>query len=299
MKAFVLIVCCLIGNLSLLAQSHVYRPLPDSNTTWVYYQETYSAGQLVFTELVNYYLGEDTVDNGYVYHKVYKYSNSNYKEYIGAYRNVADSMKVYALSEPPYLDGLLIYDFKHEVGDSIYVAQQFPLYVVVVAKDSILINNVYFHYLHIQDPETGGFYINDLWIEGVGTTKELLRSLYYSEFTSSQLYCKRQNHSIEYLNPIITDPPEFCLDLSLNTTSLLNEFSFKVYPLPTTDFIYIKNPVNSKEEPLCEIFDLSGRLLKRDVTRDHMINISDLNIGTYILFIKNSTIFYRTKIIKI
>ena len=298
MKALVLFVCCFIGSLSLNAQNHTYTPLPDSNSTWVYYQETYYAGQLVLTELVNYYLGEDTVDNGYVYHKVYKYNDTNNKQFIGAYRNVVDSMKVYALSETPFINGLLIYDFKHEVGDSIYVAQQFPLYVVVVAKDSILMNNVYFHYLHIQDPETGGFYINDLWIEGIGTTKELLKSLYYSEFTSSQIYCKRQNHSIEYLNPLIIGPPEYCLDLSLGLAKLLNKTSLKIYPFPTNDFVYFEN-IEASLETHIEIYDLFGRLLKKETTLNRKINISDLKSGTYILFIENSSQFYRTKIIKI
>jgi len=298
MKALVLFVCCFIGSLSLNAQNHTYTPLPDSNSTWVYYQETYYAGQLVLTELVNYYLGEDTVDNGYVYHKVYKYNDTNNKQFIGAYRNVVDSMKVYALSETPFINGLLIYDFKHEVGDSIYVAQQHPLYVVVVAKDSILMNNVYFHYLHIQDPETGGFYINDLWIEGIGTTKELLKSLYYSEFTSSQIYCKRQNHSIEYLNPLIIGPPEYCLDLSLGLAKLLNKTSLKIYPFPTNDFVYFEN-IEASLETHIEIYDLFGRLLKKETTLNRKINISDLKSGTYILFIENSSQFYRTKIIKI
>jgi hypothetical protein len=298
MKEFVLIVCCLAGNLSLLAQSHVYSPLPDSNATWVYYQETYSAGQLVFTELVNYYLGEDTVNNGYVYHKVYKYSNNNYKEYIGAYRNVEDSMRVYALSEFPFENGLLIYDFNHEVGDTFFIPSELQFGpITVIDKDSIFINNNYFHYLHIQDLDNG-YYLNDLWIEGVGTTKELLRSLYYSEFTSSQLLCASYNHDLYYNNPVFINPDTTCLDLMLALKEKFSDFNYRIYPNPSNDYINIQ--INSDAINISlEIYDLFGRLIRKEFTNEKIINISELPRGTYIIYLQSSKINYRTKIIKI
>lgn len=298
MKEFVLFIFCLLGTICLKAQTHVYTPLPDSNATWVYYQETYSAGQLVFTELVNYYLGEDTINNGYIYHKVYKYNNTSNSEYIGAYRNVQDSMKVYALSEFPYVNGLLIYDFNHEIGDSIYIPQQFPLYVVVVAKDSIFINNIYFHYLHIQDPETGGFYINDLWIEGVGTTKELLKSLYYSEFTTSQLLCTSYNHDLNYNDPDFINPDSTCLDLIVALKEKLWDLKLSIYPNPSNDNLYIQINTDVINFSL-EIYDLFGSIVRKEIINEKIINISELPRGTYVIHVQNSKINYRTKIIKI
>jgi hypothetical protein len=112
-------------------------------------------------------------------------------------------------------------------------------------------------------------------------------------------------HSVGEIYVVPTDPN----DVNSGTIGMLyqtvlqvlgiNELekeSIKVYPNPTSDYVYIKLKSNSKIEQV-EIYDLSGKIVKQINIKEDKIDLSFLEKGIYILKLKNSDI-QPIKIIK-
>ncbi len=76
------------------------------------------------------------------------------------------------------------------------------------------------------------------------------------------------------------------VDVLYNTSTLNTDepsISFlKIYPNPTSDKLYIKD---YKTFTKYEIFDLSGRHIMKGVLIENFIDVSDLNIGKYIIIL--------------
>jgi hypothetical protein len=65
----------------------------------------------------------------------------------------------------------------------------------------------------------------------------------------------------------------------------LDESKIAIYPNPCSDLIFVKN--NSKSD-LIKILDLTGKLLIN--TNSNLLDVSQLNSGTYIISIENHKI---------
>ncbi|MBR3090783.1 MAG: Omp28-related outer membrane protein, partial [Bacteroidetes bacterium] len=68
--------------------------------------------------------------------------------------------------------------------------------------------------------------------------------------------------------------------------SIKEDNNLSVYPNPATDILYINNDKLLSEE--YEIYDMSGKLIIKDINTTNTINVEQLSTGTYSLKIKDS-----------
>jgi hypothetical protein len=87
-----------------------------------------------------------------------------------------------------------------------------------------------------------------------------------------------------------------CFPMS-SVGDFMKEQQIKVYPNPTSDFIYLDLPESEQSE--YQIIDLSGNLIKSGVVSDSKISISHLSLGGYVLKVRSKKGITVKKIIKI
>jgi predicted acyl esterase len=68
-----------------------------------------------------------------------------------------------------------------------------------------------------------------------------------------------------------------------------------IYPNPTNDKLFIQSDINAKSY---EIYDLSGKLLRRDNVNASAINVGDLNSGMYFISLQIATSRFKAKFIR-
>lgn len=128
-----------------------------------------------------------------------------------------------------------------------------------------------------------------IWLDSNGTFLKPIFSIPNFEFQNyinlienSKLYVSLmavtgssfQKQEIIYWNWCSAYDPISNVNLDKN----FNEFV--IYPNPSTDFIYIKN---LSKNQLIEIYDLSGRLLISQIYKNDLLDISNLEVGMYML----------------
>lgn len=74
----------------------------------------------------------------------------------------------------------------------------------------------------------------------------------------------------------------------LGVQELVKE-NVKIYPNPTTDFIYVKLNSKSKIDEV-EIYDLTGRLVLKTKLESEKLDLRTLNSGIYMISFKNPDI---------
>ena len=82
-----------------------------------------------------------------------------------------------------------------------------------------------------------------------------------------------------------------------STNPIDNELSYKVYPNPTSDLIYIESSEIIRE---IQLVDISGRIVKTFINLNNVnysVNVNDLNEGVYILSLKTKGKIQNAKII--
>lgn len=87
-----------------------------------------------------------------------------------------------------------------------------------------------------------------------------------------------------------------CFPMS-SVGDFMKEQQIKVYPNPTTDFIYLDLPEGEQLE--YQIIDLSGNLMKSGIVSDSKISTSLLSSGGYMLKLRSKNAITVKKIIKI
>lgn len=83
-----------------------------------------------------------------------------------------------------------------------------------------------------------------------------------------------------------------------NATGLTDlESSFRIYPNPVKDYLYIENSLSSWDNAEISIFTIDGKLIKAEHFTGKL-DMSHLNTGIYILKLKNASDVYQVKIAK-
>lgn len=82
-------------------------------------------------------------------------------------------------------------------------------------------------------------------------------------------------------------------NVGLNNVNVAN--TIKVYPNPAEDFLYFGNDDFKGE---AYVFDMMGRKLLSSALHDKSIDISSLNSGIYMLYVKDNGVVYQTKFVK-
>lgn len=112
-------------------------------------------------------------------------------------------------------------------------------------------------------------------------------------------------HSVGEIYVIPTDPGEtnsgtmgllYQSVIKVLGVDEIQQESVKIYPNPTSDFIYLNVSSKTKIEDI-QVFDNSGRVVLKTTIKDNKIDLRNLPVGVYILTFGNEDI-KPTKIIK-
>lgn len=77
---------------------------------------------------------------------------------------------------------------------------------------------------------------------------------------------------------VVNTPPA-----SLSFAEIENEFDFSIFPNPTSEVLNIKLADNGQQVLQANIYELSGRLIKKENNNPTQINVTDLAAGIYLL----------------
>jgi hypothetical protein len=304
MKAFVLIVCCLIGASCLKAQTNVYHPFPDSNATWASTYDDINPGWFYD----RFYLEGDTIMEGRIYNKVYNFINWNQRNFVGGIRQDTATKRVYAKLNnwmypiyPPstilFQDtgDVLLYDFSLEIGDSILIPSTF-LYLKVNTIDSILVNGNFRKYL-VLNAEFHPW-VNSYWIEGIGSLNGLFWPRFDQEFSICNLECMTQDSVQLYVWDGVTYCPYYVNSIRKNNT----ESKVLVYPNPIQNYLNVNLSDFEVRNAKYAIFDYVGKVIipqREFLNANPQLDLTFLLDGIYIIQIEIENQFYNYKFIKI
>ena len=98
------------------------------------------------------------------------------------------------------------------------------------------------------------------------------------------------HHSTQYPSKLIlpgNSPLVSVNDIDFESTS--------IYPNPTNGKLFIQSEIDAQSY---EIYDLSGKLLRREQVKVNAINVADLNSGMYFIVIQTASNRFTTKFIR-
>ncbi len=199
-----------------------------------------------------------------------------------------------------------IYNFNIQVGDSVlynFYGAGGQEYLEILSIDSIEINNSFQKRFFIEESSYEPFYLNEYWIEGIGSIHGPLFSkhpvLFSQELPADSLFtiCYKTENDIIWNNPSY----EICyVNIVLFNNEILDN-SINIFPNPVKNKLRIELQLNEEIEYKVSIIDLSGKLQIHNINKkDYMaeINVSTLKSGFYILLIETNNNLYRQKFIK-
>ena len=288
MKKLFLII--LISGL-ILHQSHSqdYVPFPTENAIWntLFYGQ-YS-GYDIYTINYQYKLMGDTLLNGIQYSKVY-FTETNHRDsddvYIGGLRE--DEMQqifFFPVSQTlPTISGHtfpnntsdhLLYTFKNlEVGQILPINAD-DRQMRVLSIDSVLIGDTYRKRYEI---ENWPIHNHEYWIEGIGSTSELL-SAYTFEFEWDFFTLCLENEETYYINS--PDGQNYCYYMvGVDSPDISN---FRIYPNPTTGPLSIYSPFGGKT--MVRVVNNQGQTILSSFVNGvvNQIDVGNLRPGFYFL----------------
>ena len=196
-----------------------------------------------------------------------------------------------------------IYNFNLQTGDSVFYDFGWESnYLHIENIDSIEVSGQYYKRFYIEEPNYPPFYMEEVWIEGIGSVHGPLFPKYPGIFSyeipdSLYLTCYKKDYSIIWNNPYYDN----CyVNIILSTKESYTE-AFKIFPNPVNDILTIKIPGSYSKQNKVSVFDMTGKLLLYKSfghTDIFEINTTFLEIGFYLLQIENVNNTYRQKFIK-
>ncbi len=196
-----------------------------------------------------------------------------------------------------------LYDFNLQAGDSVLYSFGFGNYYLKIESiDSIMINSEYHKRFHFQEPWIPPFYLNEVWIQEIGSIHGPLfpanPKVYETEIPdSTYLTCFKENNSILWNNPNYS---ECVINIILNTENLTIS-GIKIFPNPFSDRLFIEFPDGQKLSHNILIYDLQGRLIQcllKNQFNPVEIDVSALDKGVYIIQINDAMNPEKYKLIK-
>lgn len=186
----------------------------------------------------------------------------------------------------------LLYTYKNlSIGKVLLIN---PLHdsVKVLGIDSVLIGNTYRKRFEIQ----GGLLLGpEYWIEGIGSTKDLLSSYTYEFEWQYFTLCYGDTNTYYINSPNGNDSCHYSKITGISESKFSN---IKVYPNPTSDFLTIETPFDGTIINAA-IYSIQGQmLLKKEFNHQTEMDIRKLNVGLYFLHIKAGNKKIITRFIK-
>jgi len=97
----------------------------------------------------------------------------------------------------------------------------------------------------------------------------------------------------------INTPLFYCLDnFQIQNGTLINESSevLNLFPNPSSNHIYINNDFN--HSTYYELYSLDGVLIKSELLHNNLVDITNIDKGTYLILINENNTRYHSKFIK-
>lgn len=287
--------------------SQNYVPFPTNTAHWnCLFWHQYQPDNYTLTNY-QYIQQGDTILKGKNYHKIFsKVTDSQTPfSYIGGTRE--DSLKQIfffpasnILNNPgPYsfpndTAEHLLYSFNNlHIGDSLAINTNYTS-IKVTSIDSVLIGTSFRKRYKIQNGRL--LFGNEYWIEGIGSTKDLLSPFTYEFEWQYYTLCYGDINTYYINSPNGMDSCHYSKPSGVSE----NEAStIKVYPNPVTDFLNIVTPFNGIKIN-ANIYNIHGQLLleKTILTQQTEMDISKLISGLYFLQIKTDNKMIMTRFIK-
>ncbi len=225
-------------------------------------------------------IGEDTIINNLVYHKVYTSNDKQETNWKFNYEYIRqDSMKrVYSKSWNK--EEVLLYDFSLELNDTFFFKNYCDQ--VVTEIDSIQLNNGEFRkrMKMVQTNQFGDFHY---WIEGVGSTLTMLNYVGFclTDF-SLELLCFYSDGELLY-----PESPPSCFITATDDPNIPSQFD--IYPNPfTTEFTILSDLAIVQRFTLVNL--LGHIVLEGEITQpNQLVECTHLPSGYYILSLTDET----------
>ena len=305
----------LCSCLTIFAQTEFSKNIVDTTKQWNIVQSCFASGAGTHAYRIT---GEDTIINSKIYNRIqwsfdYDTVFHEWKNWHGIDWIREEDNKVFVYTEA-YLYNedkgefsqddskeYLLYDFSLQSGDSISLCRETIFddgdccggKFYVLSTDSIEIGSIKCKKMFLSrylDDE----YVEEIWIEGIGSDRGFLESAIYMLECGRHLLCVEQNGEAVYYND--SDYEEYkntCyVHVSLED---VDNTSIKIYPTLVKDNIYV---VSDNNKPMNVSFvNISGHIVKTIRTKGSKeIDISSLSSGAYNVLINNT---YSKKIIKL
>jgi hypothetical protein len=292
-----------LANYTTSAQ--VNKSIVDTTKQWNRLQVTQLAHSTQFIKITS----KDTIIENKSYNIVQKCYASNDEWHDYAYIR-EDSGRVYAygknLQAQFYSDlgsgEYLLYDFNLSKGDTILLYRDsypdFPTYFVgclcvVGDVDSIVVEGEYLKRLQIKRCDYGYDEVIEYWIEGIGSTIDLIRSACGFHEMHYELLCVTQGGVQIYQNP---DYNSCYVQFDLPD---IDDIDIAIYPTIVKDKFHIATTLQNYS---VRIFTENGILISQDKHCNGNKNIETTNWynGIYICVISDSDgkIVNRQKVLK-
>jgi hypothetical protein len=282
-------------------------PIPADGAVWLDTEfDDISVMGNSFTQ--QYEPSGDTIINSIQYTKIRRTGWANYyligpcsfnigrgltNDYKGAIRTDKNE-QVYFIYNGDTTENL-IYDFSVTTGDSVLMDGFYQQYYAHIENiDSILIGSDYRKRVTLK----GIFYLDDQWIEGIGSIYGLFATSDRNwEFTSYELTCFKENNIILYK---ASDSECDRCNIVTSTDDPYNYLYINIYPNPIIDKSQIVYPEEIRILKLI-VYDLTGRIVYSSTAHDLesiFIDRENLSQGVLLLeLIDNNHNTYKKKII--
>jgi hypothetical protein len=303
-----LLILIFTSSLYFTAQSQVYVPFPNDTARWncLYWWNGTPNNQWFVN--YQYIMNGDTLIGSKQYRKVY-YNNVDDqipRQYIGGLRE--DSIRrifffpcCTTMPSPSFHQfpvqtaEQLLYTFNNlSVGDTLPININ-NTKIVVMGIDSILIGGNMRKRYEVRNPNM--LFNPEYWIEGIGSTKDLL-SPYTYEFEWELISLCYHDTDIFYFNP------PGAVDSCHYTYTGIDAYEPLTYqiivsPNPATDHLNIQLP-QIDENTVLTIYDQLGKAIKIKAinNKEASFNISGLSRGVYILEVATEKAISREKFVK-
>jgi hypothetical protein len=288
------LIIALVSGFGLFGQS--YTPLLGNINEWQFTTCYFGC----ITDI--YFTDGDTIVNGKTYKILdgYHYINRN----LLLRENEAEKKVYLTITEPQYIEDLLLYDFSLKVGDTIEMLNPitpFPFNGGYFLLDSIITmpladGNPYRHFYFSPTPSNVHSSENAIWIEGVGSLSMINAPGGHPDINGvGHLSCSFKNMELRYSN---LDSINVCEPVHLSLTNFINDFrEIQIFAQSEKNRFTLAPAENIKA---ITIYDLSGKKLNTFTyfaQKQIPLDLRELKPGIYILKVDQTS--YKTRTFKV
>lgn len=258
----------------------------------------------VETTTTVYGFNGDTIINNDIWLKIYQTNDSSFMNnllFIGLIKE--EDGIVYFNDTLNNIDTL--YNFNLQVGDSVLYNfyGMVSEYLEIINIDSIEINNSFHKRYYIEESSLEPFYLEEVWIEGIGSIHGPLFTKYPVVFSNESIAdslfvtCYKSDNNIIWNNPNY----DSCFVHIVMSINKEQNNQLILFPNPVNDILKIELQENNYKIARISVYNILGSL-KSEKTFENidpiLIDVTRLLSGIYILQIEIDNKNYIKKIIK-